>query len=459
MTRSLKSRMLSASALWIAVAWSASLAAVYAYPIYSESSIWDERLESVAIKLLQMMPTSLASTATSERRFEVVARNNELTFQLWSDKGRLLASTSPAPRQPLRADFADGFANVEIDGQAWRVYSTSDSERKVHVQVGNPRGMINADFQKHALRAVSMAAVPLALGGLLLWWAVQRALRPLARIEAATRERSMFDLTPLPTEALPAELLPLVHSFNHVLSQLNEAIQAERRFIGDAAHELRTPLSALQAQLEVAVRATSTEEKNAALSKLQVAVQRSSRLSEQLLDLARLEAGARAPRRDLHDLDEIVRHVASEFEVTAHLHHRSIELAIEPCRIHCEMDEVGILVRNLLDNALRYTFTGGTVRIHCGYCGSDDARWAFIEVADDGPGVPAEEQSAIFERFHRATGSSAVRGSGIGLSLVARIASMHRARIETGSGIGNPGLAVRVLFPCATTDRERLKNS
>ena len=452
MTRSLKSRMLSASALWIAVAWSASLVAVYAYTTYSQTSIWDDRLQSIAIKLLQMMPTSIPPNSLLEPQSDVVARNNELTFQLWSRAGRLLASTTEAPRQPLRADFADGFANVEVDGRVWRVYCVSDSEGKVHVQVGSPRGMINADFRKHALRAVSMAAVPLALGGLLLWWSVRRALKPLARIEAMARERSMFDLTPLPTQALPTELLPLVCSFNQLLTQLDQAIEAERRFIGDAAHELRTPLSALQAQLEVAIRAVSTEEKNAALAKLQVAVRRSSRLSEQLLDLARLEAGARAPLRDWHDLDEIVGHVASEFEISARLQQRNIELAIEPCRIHCDVDEIGILVRNLVDNALRYTFAGGTVRISCGCRGSGEACKAFVEIADDGPGVPAAEQSAIFERFHRATGSNAIRGSGIGLSLVARIASMHHAQIVTGAGIGNPGLAVRVAFPLAAAN-------
>lgn len=449
MMRSLKGRMLSASVVWIAVAWSASLIAVYAYTTYSQTSIWDERLQSIAVKLLSLVPATASSGSTLELRSDVVALNNELTFQLWSGAGRLLASTSETRRQPLRADFVDGFANVEVDGQVWRVYSVSDRDGNVHVQVGNPRAMINADFRKHSLKAVSLAAVPLALGGLLLWWSVQRALKPVARIEALARERPMFDLTPLPTEALPTELLPLVASFNHLLTQLDQAIQGERRFIGDAAHELRTPLSALQAQLEVAMRASSPEQKNAALAKLQVAVQRSSRLSEQLLDLARLEAGARAPIRDRHSLDEIVRHVASEFEVSAQLQHRNIELAIDPCHILCEMDEVGILVRNLVDNALRYTLAGGIVRIRCGYSGSGDTRQAFVEVADDGPGVPVAEQSAIFERFHRATGSSAVRGSGIGLSLVARIATLHQARIETGAGIGNPGLTVRVLFPLA----------
>jgi signal transduction histidine kinase len=445
MTHSLKSRMLSASALWIVVAWSASLFAVYIYTTYSQTSIWDDRLQSIAIKLLQMAPRNLASGPTLDLPPGAVARNNDLTFQLWSTAGHLLASTPESPRRPLRADFGDGFANVDVDGQIWRVYSVTDREGKVRAQVGNPRSMINADFQKHALRAVSMAAVPLALGGLLLWWSVRRALQPMARIEAAVRGRSTFDLTPLPTDALPTELAPLIHSFNQVLTRLDESIQAERRFIGDAAHELRTPLSALQAQLDVAMRASTAEEKNAALDKLQVAVKRTSRLSEQLLDLARLEAGARVSVRDWHGLDQIVGHVVSEFAVAARLQQRAIELDIQPCRIHCDVDEIGILVRNLVDNALRYTLTGGTVRIGCGYRRSSDADEAFVEVADDGPGVPAAEQAAIFQRFHRASGS-AVRGSGIGLALVARIASVHHAQIETGGGIGNPGLLVRVSF-------------
>jgi signal transduction histidine kinase len=306
--------------------------------------------------------------------------------------------------------------------------------------------MINADFQKHSLKAVSMAIVPLALAGLLMWWAVRRALGPLATIEAAVRGRSRLDLTPLPSTSLPLELRPLVGSFNDLLMQLDQAIQAERRFIGDAAHELRTPLSALQAHVEVALRATSDDERVQSLTKLLAAVERSSRLSEQLLDLARLEAGDHAPVRRDYDLSEIVKHVVSEFELIARRHERTLELALEPCRIHCDVNEIGILARNLIDNALRYTSAGGKVRVRCGYRDGDAASEAFLEIADDGPGVPAEEQSVIFERFHRATASSAVRGSGIGLSLVARIAGMHHARIETGAGIGNPGLTVRVLF-------------
>jgi signal transduction histidine kinase len=281
---------------------------------------------------------------------------------------------------------------------------------------------------------------------LLLWWAVSRALRPLIEMEATVRKRSMFDLQPLTTDGLPTELLPLVLAFNQLLVRLDEAIQGERRFIGDAAHELRTPLAALQAQLEVAIRAATLEEKNAALAKLQLAVRRSSRLSEQLLDLARLEAGARAPSREWQALDEITRHVAHEFEVAARLEQRHIEFDLQSCRLYCDIDEVGMLIRNLLDNALRYTFAGGRVVVRCGYQDVESGRAPFVEVTDDGPGVPVTERSAIFERFHRVAGTGKARGSGIGLSLVARIAKLHGARIEVEDGIGQPGLRVRVIF-------------
>jgi signal transduction histidine kinase len=435
--------MLTAAACWIVVAWCAALLAVYLYTTYSQTSIWDDRLQSVAVKLAELGPRTFSAGSVET---SAIARNNELTFQIWTDAGERLASTPRAPNTPLLATFTDGFANVSIDGQQWRVYSVSDRQGKIHVQVGHPRATINADFQKHSLKAVSLAAIPLAISGLLLWWAVSRALQPLARMEATVRERSMFDLQPLTIDGLPTELLPLVLAFNQLLVRLDEAVQSERRFIGDAAHELRTPLAALQAQLEVAMRAVTLEEKNAALAKLQLAVRRSSRLSEQLLDLARLEAGARAPRREWQALDEIAQHVAHEFEVVAHLEQRRIEFALTSCRLYCDIDEVGMLIRNLLDNALRYTSSGGRVVMRCGYLDSENGRATFVEVADDGPGVPVNERSAIFERFHRVAGASKPRGSGIGLSLVARIAKLHGARIEVDDGIGQPGLRVRVIF-------------
>ncbi|MEJ1963721.1 MAG: HAMP domain-containing sensor histidine kinase [Gammaproteobacteria bacterium] len=167
-----------------------------------------------------------------------------------------------------------------------------------------------------------------------------------------------------------------------------------------------------------------------------------------MLDLARLDAGMHAPLREWYDLDEIVVHIASEFDVAAQKASRTIQLATEPCEIQCDVDEIGILLRNLVDNALRYTAAAGQVRITCGHRTTGPEHRVFLEVSDDGPGVPEGEQAAIFNRFHRVPGSG-TRGIGIGLSLVARIARLHDADIETCGGIGDHGFCVRIVFPAA----------
>lgn len=484
MTGSLKSRMARSLAVWIAITWAVALAGMYACMGSGKIEDRDDQLKAAAVKLLELTPVDAARAQAGQverlRAPVDVSDSDWMVFQLW--RGReLVATTRGGPTTPLRPSFATGFDNVEVDGKPWRVYVLPDRTGTFQVQVGNARDQMDDAFQRRSLRVMVSATVPLILAGFLMWWSVQRSIEPLARIEAAARSRSRFDLTPLPAGDVPTELQPLIGGFNHLLTQLDQAIQAERRFIGDAAHELRTPLSALQAHVEVAIAAPTEQAKDAALQKVLTAVQRSARLAEQLLDLARTEAGSHAPRRERYDLAEIVRHVASEFEITAQRQQRAIELNALPCDIVCDVDEVGILVRNLVDNGLRYTGRGGTVRIRCGrvdgadelangkVIGSEDgsvnehvnedakdsmeaaretARMvAWLEVADDGPGVPAEAHGTIFERFQRLSGTHGVRGSGIGLSLVARIAAMHGARIETGDGFDAAGFSVRLLFP------------
>jgi signal transduction histidine kinase len=174
--------------------------------------------------------------------------------------------------------------------------------------------------------------------------------------------------------------------------------------------------------------------------------ERSTRLSDQLLDLARMDAGVHAPQKSAADLSELITHVSQEFDMQAQQQRRSIILALTPCPIECDVDEIGILLRNLLDNALRYTPEGGRVKISCGYHEEAGRRRVCLEVADDGPGVPEAEQQAIFRRFHRIAGNGG-RGSGIGLSLVAGIAQLHEAVIQTGAGLDGKGFSVRILFP------------
>ena len=435
--------------LSITATWIVSLAIVFIYTAHSHSSIEDTALETIGIKLLLSMPSGKASGASTpglQLRDEVKADEEPLSFQIWEGKTRLIGRTPDAPENPLRPDFAEGFADTTVAGKTWRAFSISDRTGNFYVQVGRPRTVVDEHLRAEALLTLSLSTLLLALTGLSMWAAVRRSLRPIVTIANEVRNRRKFDLAPLPVAGLPSEVEPLVESFNQLLERLDRSVQAERRFIGDAAHELRTPLSALYGQAEIALRASTMADKDAALVKLIGVAERSTRLSEQLLDLARLEAGAHAPKRELYDLDEIVVHIASEFDVAAQKADRTIHLVTEPCAILCDVDEIGILLRNLVDNALRYTSVGGQIRIACGRATNEQG--VFLEVSDDGPGVPLEQRSAIFDRFHRVPGSAA-RGSGIGLSLVAEIARLHDASIETGDGIGSPGFRVRIVFPAA----------
>ncbi|MCR6477358.1 ATP-binding protein [Variovorax sp. ZS18.2.2] len=450
--KSLQGRMLVVLGATILLCWAVALAVLFVYVRQNQASIWDNKLESMATRVLLAIPakTNLpdARRESLQLRPDALPKNDQLAFQVWVDRTRLSVRTPGAPATPLRPDFAEGIATTVIDGERWRVYSVSDSMGRIYVQVGNLQRVVDSDLRAKAFIALAINTVLLALVGGLMWVAVRHSLKPVTAMQATLRERQTFDLTPVPMADLPSELRPLVASFNHLLDQLDKAVEGERRFIGDAAHELRTPLSALQAQAQVAMQATTVAEKNVALAKLLLVVERSVRLSEQMLDLARLNAGAIVSRHVPVDLSELVLYVAREFEVHAKQQGRSIFLAIESGWIACDIDEIGILLRNLVDNSLRHTPAGARIRIACGVVLEGGVTQVFLEVADDGPGVPEAEREAIFERFHRVAGTGS-RGSGIGLSLVAGIANLHRATVRTGEGLDGRGFSVRILFPAS----------
>lgn len=309
--------------------------------------------------------------------------------------------------------------------------------------IGDPRNEL--DF-KSGLIALALNTVQLLVVGLLMWGAVRASLRPLRSLSADIARRKVFDATPLPVERVPDEVRPLIVSFNALLVRVDRAVQGERQFIADAAHELRTPLSALHAYAEVARGARTLEEKDQALTRLLEVARRSNRLAEQLLDHARLDAGLNPAGYGRVEIDVLARHVLGEFSVEAEAKGVRLCLRGAQCRVECDLDAIGTLIRNLVDNAIRHGREAGTVEVSCGYDCRGHAIHPFIEVGDDGPGVPREEREAIFRRFYRLAGSEA-RGSGIGLALVAGIARLHDARIETGTGMDGEGFRVRVLFP------------
>lgn len=444
--KSLRRSMMRVLFLTIGICWVMALAMLLIFTQVSSSSIWDKKLQTIASQLLLAVPDNRQPSQSIEGGLQLsnngLAEAGLLTYQVWAEHGRLLMRAPGAPDQALQANLQDGFSSPIIDGKKWRVYSVSDSARQIVVQVGNLYSVIDAEMRRKAIVALCIVSALLVVAGLLMSRVLGYALRPVLVIENALRGRRRFDFTPLSVVALPGELRPLVEGFNYLLRQLDQALESERRFIGNAAHELRTPLSALQAHAQIALRATTLVEKDASLKKLLAVVARSTRLSEQLLDLARLDASVHSPDRTQVDLSELVGYVADEFAVQVVQSERTLLLDIQPCWIDCDVDEMGILLRNLIDNALRYTAPDDQVRISCGLT----AQGACLQVADSGPGVAAFEHEAIFERFHRVPGSVG-QGSGIGLSLVKSIADGHHATIVTGAGLDGKGLAISVYFP------------
>jgi signal transduction histidine kinase len=264
-------------------------------------------------------------------------------------------------------------------------------------------------------------------------------------VRQAISDRQVLDLAPLPAAGLPDEVRPLVDSFNGLLSRLDHALQSERQFLSEAAHELRTPLAALLTQAQVAMHAADLAETRRALDILMSGIERTSRLAQQLLDSARVDSARGSTERGTVDLAEVVAMVAREFELVAARKKQTIVLETESSQVEGNLDDLGILVRNLLDNALRYGCEGGRVEIACH---TDIAAGTVaLAVRDDGPGVAEEERERIFERFFRGSNGNGERGSGIGLSLVARIASVHGATLSTGHGVAGRGFGVTLVFP------------
>jgi signal transduction histidine kinase len=443
----LRGRLLAALLLVILAFWGLGAAWHLTQMDREKHGWWDGTLRMIGQQILLSLPANTGQLA-AERPYELPEGTQyaveNLSFQVWSHDGRLVLRSPDAPGVPLRAGMAEGYANTVVEGQPWRVYSVSDATGRMHVQVGRSQEQMQAQRATWLKASVVISLMVLALFGFPLWFVICWSLQPVTEVQDAIQRRHALDFAPLPVGGLPHEVAPMVESFNRLLQRLDVAVQGERRFIADAAHELRTPLAALLAQSELALRADDPSQSRAALVRLKTVVERSSRLVEQLLDLARLDAGDANARMRRVALYECVEVVVRDFEAMARHKGQRIQLELDAGELMGDVDALGILLRNLVDNALRYTAAGGRVVVRCAESGGE----VLLRVADDGPGVPSEERGRIFDRFYRVAGNGE-RGSGIGLSLVARIAQLHGARIEVAEGIDGRGFGITLRFRAA----------
>lgn len=437
--------------LTMALSW----IAVFAFQQYeaarSQTGARDQWLHDAASQMLASLPVSLLGNEAPSERFTPPASSrvdgDKVRFHLWSLADRRLLLRSPeSPAQPLSGGFQDGYFDVRADGMDWRVYAISDAQGRVQVQVARPQSELRAQSLYSLKRGLLIVSILFVLLAVVSWMVVGRAFRKVDRAGVAIARRGPFDLAPLPMAGMPGELRPFIRSINQLLLRVKGGMDRERRFLEDAAHELRTPLAALSAHAELVARSAGSGDAPAAIEKLRLVAQRTSRLSEQLLDQARMDAlSASADEPELVELDALVAMLVRDWETDATRKQLRIQLDVQACVVRGRLDALGVLVRNLLDNAVRYTHSGGQIAVSCGPSADGGA---CLRVADDGPGIAPEERARVFDRFYRAPGSAA-GGSGIGLSLVAQIAQQHGAEVTLGEGLRGAGVALTVSFPPA----------
>ncbi|THF65910.1 HAMP domain-containing protein [Pseudothauera nasutitermitis] len=321
---------------------------------------------------------------------------------------------------------------------------TQDDARMVLVQVAETRNK-RTDLASRVVTGVLLpqfAIIPLAV--VLVWVGLSRGIAPLSRLQALIRRRRPTDLSPIRPASVPEEVRPLIVAFNDMMSRLEVNLQAQQRFIADAAHQMRTPLTGLRMQTDLALLETDPEQQRASLRQIAESADRASHLINQLLSLARAEASfEKIYAVERVDLEAIVREVAQDLFPRALA--KSIDLGVEGSGHPLPVDGNPVLLRemikNLMDNAIKYTPRGGSVTTRTRHAGAP-----ILEVEDTGIGIPEADRERVFERFFRVLGSGA-DGSGLGLPIVQEIAELHRATVSLNPNPAGQGTIAQVVFP------------
>lgn len=372
-----------------------------------------------------------------------------VAFQVFHE-GRLALRSVNAPVQPVVAPGAmafNQFRTVRVGDDAWRVFATRGAEKDVTVLVAEDvraRGSILEAVMRTTLGPLLLG---LPLMALALWWSVRRGLLPLRAIGRALAAREADDFSPVGRSRAPAEMQPMLDALDNLFARISVLVESERRFTADAAHELRTPLAAIRAQAQVALREGDRELRQRALEATIEGCDRAVRLVEQLLALSRLDAES-APARQAVDLVVLVRGVLAPLASVAIAKRQDLRFDEpgSPCEVVGDAALLGALVRNLAENAIRYAPAGAPVRVAL----ARHADRVLLVVENGGPAPASADIARFGERFFRVLGTGE-SGSGLGLSIVRRVAELHRAEVEFSVSPQLGGLRVEISFPSTSS--------
>ncbi|MBY0455018.1 MAG: sensor histidine kinase N-terminal domain-containing protein [Burkholderiaceae bacterium] len=438
---SLQTRLLSTVLALLALAWVLAATLTWRDAHHEVSELLDAHLAQTAALLL-LQPLEEIKDEEFNLAPDLHKYQQRVVFQVWHD-GRLLARSASAPSEPLAPRKQAGFTDSEAGGQSWRVFGTP-GHSGMWLQVGE------LQTSRHDVVMVSLysmiwpmvLALPLlALG---IWWAVRGAVQPLRHLGQTVAARQPQSLAPLETTGVVPEVLPLVTAVNQLFERMGHLLAAEQQFTADASHELRTPIAAIRMQAQVAQGASHSSERNQALAATIHGCDRATRLIEQLLQLARLDAESAYTNTPSTDLADVSHAVAHDLLDAAQMRSQDVVLDIAgPTPVTLAEPLAQVLLRNLLDNALRYSPDGAQVRVQIGP--SPEGRVQLC-VQDSGPGLEPAAMERLGERFFRVPGTGQT-GSGLGWSIVQRIARLYGLWVEHDRSPLLGGLRVRITWP------------
>ena len=409
--------------------------------------ILDENLKQVAL--------SVASHELVGRGIEpsvpmMAAPLADLDFAIlsWTSDGRLAFSSDP--RIVLPFDTVEGHSRVQSNAEDWQVFTVRQGATVV--QAAQRVAAREFEAAEVAAKLVPVLILLVLLIGLLVVVALKRGLGPLKTTADHIGALTAQSLEPIPAAQMPRELHSMIRAINRLMQRLSEAFALQRRFVADAAHELRTPITALKLQVQLLERAQGPGERASAMVDLRAGIARAERLIAQLLALSRLEPGGWRHEATTLDLGPLVRDAVVRLSAQADA--ADIDLGAEAgddLFVHGDPEQLLVLVNNLLQNALRHTPAGGAVSASATQAAGQGV---VLSIVDDGPGIPEAERARVFDRFYRGlddgTAPGASVGSGLGLSIVKATADRHGAAVTLGTPPGGRGLEVRVAFPPCT---------
>jgi two-component system OmpR family sensor kinase len=435
-THSLRGRLLWYLLAAITIAALAQASIAYRTSLKDADQIFDYHMQQMALSLRSGMPLS---NVPRPGRVDTELGTDDLVVQMWTPDGVQVFHSVSRARLPQRAVL--GFSNVRANGTTYRVFSVQTANQTV--QVAQDLAVRRNMASNLALRTLGPIAVMMPILMLVVWWVVSGSLEPVARVRSQVASRQADDLSPVSEAGLPDEVRPLVQELNLLFDRVKTAFDAQQNFVGDAAHELRTPLAALKLQAQSLERADSTEARKVAVARLTSGIDRATRLVEQLLVLARQEASAAGGMAmSPVDLAELARRSVAELASVAA--NKGVDLGVhhlDPASVEGQPEALLILLRNLVDNAIKYTPAGGTVDISV-RAAKDGV---VVSVEDSGPGIAPEERERVVDRFYRVPGSEAA-GSGLGLAIIKSIAERHGATLTLGKSERLGGLSATVTF-------------